>query len=245
MTRWIIGNWKMHKTRDQAVQFIAQLASAPEVKVALAVSYTLISPLRERGELVCQIGGQNISEYAEGAYTGEVSGAMLKDVGAEFTLVGHSERRHIFHETNEQVCAKFERCIVENIPVILCVGETQQDLEEGGAASRIEEQLTVFTSLIEHQLELVKIAYEPVWAIGTGVSAKSQEIAERHEHIRQYLAEAFSPEAAAKVPILYGGSVGSENVEEICQLANVDGVLVGTTSLDIEKFNALIAKVTV
>ena len=174
------------------------------------------------------IGAQNISAYNSGAYTGEVSAQMAKDVGAQFTLIGHSERRHIFGESNEQIAKKIQLATQNNLKVILCVGEKLE--EKAKYKSVIASQLKL--ALQNADLSNIIIAYEPVWAIGTGKVATIKDIIKVHDYIKGYLQKYFGTE----LPVLYGGSVKASNSKEILSLSQVDGVLVGGASLKAEEF---------
>ena len=174
------------------------------------------------------VGAQNISEYTTGAYTGEVSALMAKDMGASFTLIGHSERRNVFFETNEQIAKKVEVALKNNLKVILCVGEKLD--EKSKYKSVIAQQLK--TALKNVDLSNVIIAYEPVWAIGTGKVATLNDIKKVHSYIKDFTAKNFG----TSLPVLYGGSVKASNSGQILKLAEVDGVLVGGASLKANEF---------
>ena len=218
---------------------MASIDRVTEGDVRIACSYTLIQDLRERGESMgIRIGAQNVSQYYEGAYTGEVSMTQLKDVGAEFVLLGHSERRHQFHETVDVVTAKIERAVVESMPFVLCIGETQDERRQRLEESVWEQQLTSLESLTLDQLEGVMIAYEPVWAIGTGERAQLHAIESAHRSIRGMIKTMFAGDV--RIPILYGGSVSEENCDELLSSEEIDGVLVGSKSLDPGVFGSIV-----
>jgi len=249
MTRPIIiaGNWKMHKTIGETVQFVEALLPQVEnasCKVLIAPSFTAIAVAAAVavGSNV-SIGAQNMSDVDEGAFTGEVSARMLKDAGAEFVLLGHSERRMHFSETDEHINRKLKRAISENIPAILCIGESKQDREEGLSDQVLKAQLDkALDSLSENDLHTLTIAYEPVWAIGTGKTATPEIAQETHQSIRAHIAERFSSNLAERLPILYGGSVKPANITTILQQQDIDGALIGGASLDVESFTQMVMR---
>jgi len=224
MTRvkYIIGNWKMHKTREDAKAFLESLSiEGCQARVGLAVPYTAISAISG-----IMVGAQNVSEYTHGAYTGEISAEMLVELGATFTLIGHSERRTIYGESDEVCRQKLERAKEAGLLPIFCVGESEREREEGKTDEVVKRQLDGVSP------EGIVVAYEPVWAIGTGKTA-TPEIAETvHETIRSFL-------GSSDVSILYGGSVKPDNVAELMAQPNIDGALVGGASLDPETFSKL------
>jgi len=246
MKKLIIANWKMNKLRREAIHFISNLAGQNDVEVAILPPFLSIKEAKEQAlDKNIRIGSQNMSEHNHGAYTGEVSASMLKDVGCDFVLLGHSERRKIFLESNEVIGKKVERAVVENMPFVLCVGETLDEREQGETEEVISNMLTeALSSLIDKHWEHVTIAYEPVWAIGTGKVASEEIISEVHNLIREKLEE-LAGERAKDIRILYGGSVKSENIKEILSINNVDGALVGGASLEAITFNELISEVGV
>lgn len=182
------------------------------------------------------LGAQNIDWRESGAFTGEVSGQMAKDVGAEFVIVGHSERRSLFGETDENCAAKVSAAIAAGLKPILCVGETKAQRDAGEALQVVSRQLKA--ALSQTLLEHVVVAYEPVWAIGTGDTATPQQAAEVHDHIRQELSRLDADKAGA-VKILYGGSVNADNAASLFAMDNIDGALVGGASLKAKEFSAI------
>jgi triosephosphate isomerase len=242
MKKNIVANWKMHKTRQEGLSFLAALDHTEHVGVYIAPPFTLIQDMAEfvRGTSV-RIGAQNMSGHNSGAFTGEISVTMLKDVGASFVILGHSERRNIFLESDEEIAAKVERAVCENIPFILCVGEDREEKNADETQEVIKNQLvTAFSSLTEKHLKNAQIAYEPVWAIGTGDVATPQIVDEVHMFIQEVLSEMFSRETALRTPILYGGSVKPENFSALVELKSVSGALIGGASLDVKLFNQMI-----
>ena len=238
----LIGNWKMHKTRDEAEKFFAELRGSidcDDAGVGFAVPYTAIhaSFASVLGTKIA-IGSQSVSEHVSGAFTGEVSTAMLQDVGASFTLVGHSERRHVFGETDETVNRKLRRAQGDGMAAVLCVGETLEERERGEIRETIRRQLEM--GLAGEVDRDIIVAYEPVWAIGTGEVATPAVANEVHWFCREVLSERFGPGVGDQIPILYGGSVSPDNVEDLMKMPEVDGALVGGASLDAEKFGKIV-----
>lgn len=237
----IAGNWKMHKTIEEGKQFLSELIeSVREVghQVYLAVPFTAIQPLSElasNSNIV--IGAQNMNDASEGAFTGEIAGRMLTEAGARFVLLGHSERRYIFGEGSGFVNRKVKRAFADRLQPIVCVGETKHEREQGIAEEVLKNQLlNSLEGLTSEQMESAIVAYEPVWAIGTGLTATSKEAEEMHHFCRRLIAEKWGEATAEKVPILYGGSVKPENTRELLKQPNIDGVLVGGASLGFESF---------
>lgn len=246
MRKLIIANWKMNKLRRESLLFIQNLALQNEVEVAIAAPVLSISELKTlSGAKQIKIGAQTMSEYSHGAYTGEISASMLRDVGCDFVLLGHSERRKIFLESNEVITKKVERAVVENMPFVLCVGETLNERELGQTEEILSNMLEeALSSLIGPGYRLVTIAYEPVWAIGTGKVASKEIILQTHAFIKNKLKE-IAVDEAESIRILYGGSVESKNIKEILSIPNVDGALVGGASLEALSFNQLISEAVV
>lgn len=243
----IIGNWKMYKTIAEAKKFVHQLRLLlkPFQKAYLAVPYTSLYSLAEEvKDTSIVIGAQNLHQKKEGAFTGEISGWMLREAGAEFVLIGHSERRHLFRETNEIVHEKLLAAYSFSLRPIVCIGETKEDREAGQTEQVLEKQL--FESLGELTLEQLKhlvLAYEPVWAIGTGLTA-TPEIAETTQvFCRKLIEKKWGSEMAEYLPILYGGSVKVENSQSLLQQKNIDGLLIGGASLDVDSFSQIITKI--
>lgn len=242
----IIGNWKMHKTIDQAHQFVQQLLSSfhpheGEI-VGLAVPYTLIYPIVQdiKGSTLL-IGAQNMNDASEGAFTGEIAGAMLKDVGAQFVLLGHSERRHLYGETDAFINRKLKKAVEVGLQPILCVGETKNEYDAHATHAVIERQLSEgLKDLQAEQLQKLIIAYEPVWAIGNGESA-SPEIAQEVQHFcRQVVAKILTDEFAQQIVIQYGGSVNPSNARDLLVQPDVNGLLIGGASLSLESFRQIV-----
>ena len=242
MKGYLYANWKMHKTQREALNFLASIDRVEGKNVGIAAPATLLAPMAEHAtNLGISVGAQNMSEYSHGAYTGEISATQIADCGAKFVLIGHSERRHIFGETDEMIANKVDRAIVEGLPFVLCVGEKLEERDLGETEDVLKRQLkTAFEAVLENQIAEVIISYEPVWAIGTGKAATPQMAEETHEMIRNILVEIFSKEVSAKIPIIYGGSVKVSNIEALLSEPNIDGALVGGASLEASDFNQLI-----
>ncbi len=243
----IAGNWKMYKTIGEAVQFIQDLipkVKEASCKILIAPSFTVIASAATaaKGSNVL-IGGQNMSDVDEGAFTGEVSAWMLKDAGAQFVILGHSERRSHFKETDEHIHHKIKRAIVENIPPILCIGESEKERSMGQSEQVLKKQLDgALNGLKSEEFKDLVIAYEPVWAIGTGKTATPEIAQETHRMIRRHIAEYFSDSIAENLPILYGGSVKPANITSILLQPDIDGALIGGASLDVESFTQMVLR---
>lgn len=240
--RTVAGNWKMFKTQAEVKSFFASLGSElpPQVRTVIAAPYTLLaSCLSEAAahKIPVQIFAQNCHDKTEGAFTGEISAAMLKDIGVKGTLVGHSERRQLFGETNETAAARALSALQAGLDVIFCVGETLPERESGKTISVLRAQCQALINGLTSSPQLaprLEIAYEPVWAIGTGLTAVPAQISEAHLAIREFFAKFGPPK------VLYGGSVKPENFQEILSTPGVDGGLVGGASLKPDSFKMLI-----
>jgi len=236
---WVIGNWKMYKTARQATDFAEQLLpllEETEVQVCLAVPYTSIAPLAQfvKGTPLL-VGAQNMHDASEGAFTGEIAAIMLKEAGASFVLLGHSERRQIFRETDAMVEKKVLRALQDGLKPVLCVGETLEEREAGREEEVLRRQLEAALSGVPKEAAgQILVAYEPVWAIGTGKAATPRQAEKAHAVCRSILEEIFGKRKAAAIPLLYGGSVKPENAAELLAEKEIDGVLVGGASLDPE-----------
>lgn len=244
----LAGNWKMHLgPSDTEAFFEAFLARHPERGDATVIffppSLSLAAALRAAaGRSDVRFGVQNLYHEPAGAFTGEVSAPIARDAGAEFALVGHSERRHVFGETVPETARKTRAALEADLLPILCVGETLVERRDGRAHAVVTDQLAgVLDGLPQADIGALLIAYEPVWAIGTGETASPQDAADMHHHIRTDLVRRVGDEAAAKIPILYGGSVKPDNAAELLGADQVDGVLVGGASLKPHDFAAICA----
>lgn len=239
----VIGNWKMNKTQEQALEFARSLPPliAPNY---LAVPFTCLQLLCDLDIPMLKIGAQNVHPHQEGAFTGEISPPMVKSTGAQFVLVGHSERRHFFHESNEFVNKKIKACLLEDLVPVLCLGESAMDREEGHVEDVLKKQL--FESLFEvesQSFSKLMIAYEPIWAIGTGKPATAQAVQEVHFLLRKLIREKWGSSAAEAIFILYGGSVTADTMKNLIKQPDIDGVLVGGASLKVETYSQIIHSV--
>ena len=241
----IAGNWKMNMLPNEAIDFInglAPLVKDTENEVILCVPYTDIfySTLNAQGTNI-KIGAQNMHFEEKGAYTGEVSGKMLKSVGIEYVIIGHSERRQYFAETDETVNKKVKAAFENELKPIVCVGETLEEREQGKTADVITKQTRLaLEGLTNSQVENTIIAYEPIWAIGTGKTATSQDANESIKAIRQEISKNYGQQTAENVIIQYGGSVKSSNAKELFETSDIDGALVGGASLKIDEFSKIV-----
>lgn len=243
----IAGNWKMYKTVQEALDFIKTLApliQKSQATVYLAVSFTAIHPVAKLVEELkspIAIGAQNMNDASEGAFTGEVAARMLKEAGARFVILGHSERRHLFAEASAFINKKVKRALLEDIQPIVCVGETLQERESGQMEAVLKKQL--LESLQEVStgaFEKIILAYEPVWAIGTGKVASPEDAEQAHQFCREVITETWGAEAGSQTAILYGGSVKPENAADLLARPGINGLLVGGASLSPESFAAIV-----
>ncbi len=242
----IAGNWKMHKTGEQAVEFARRLKGlvrhAGDVEIMIAPSYTALAQTAEecRGSAIA-LGAQNLHWEPEGAYTGEISAGMIASTGCRFVIIGHSERRQYFGETDEAIHRKIEAATDAGLAPVVCIGETEAQRDAGDTFSVLDKQIeNGLGGLVPDRLRSMVIAYEPVWAIGTGKTATREQAQEVHAYLRQKLAGQFSPQFAQGLRILYGGSVKPSNIKELMAMPDIDGALVGGASLDAESFAQLV-----
>jgi triosephosphate isomerase len=243
----IAGNWKMYKLLDEAVQTALALkplaANANHCEVIIAPVFVHLKTLADRLEgSNIRVAAQNCAaEQKQSANTGEVSAEMLKDVGCSHVIIGHSERRQFYGETDESVAKKTRAALASGLRAIVCVGETLQEREAEKLFEVVERQLRDgLAGLTTAEMERIIIAYEPVWAIGTGKTATPEQAQEMHGFIRQKLAETYSKETAEATRILYGGSVKPENIKILMAQPDVDGALVGGASLEAESFAQIV-----
>lgn len=241
---FIIGNWKMNKTLSETRSFITELGCLihPRSQVGLAVPFTALAAASEAAaQTSLMIGAQNVSFYDNGPYTGEISCQMLKDAGAAFSLAGHSERRHLFHENDSLVNKKIEKMLEYNIKPVYCIGETLEEYQSGRTETVLQRQIIQgLKGFSPQQVEFIVIAYEPVWAIGTGKAATPDIVQKNHAFCRRVLAEEWGKDTADQVIIQYGGSVTPANAEELLKQPDVDGLLVGGASLALETFTKIV-----
>jgi triosephosphate isomerase len=239
---YIVGNWKMNGTRamlNEARAIDRAAARLPKVQVAVAPPATLIYRTREAVELI-GVGGQDCHTKDSGAFTGDISAPMLKDAGADFTLVGHSERRTLHGEADAIVRAKAEAALSAGLAVIVCVGETEAERDAGSAEAVVAEQIDGSAPQTAGAVDKLTLAYEPVWAIGTGRVPSVDDVAAMHKAIRAKLVAIYG-DAGAAVRILYGGSVKPDNAAELLSIRDVGGALVGGASLTAESFLAIVS----
>ena len=244
----LAANWKMHKSQAEARAFIAEfaplIARLSNVEVVIAPAFLSIGAAVDaaRGTKI-SIAGQDLYFERQGAFTGEVSADMLKDAGASHVIIGHSERRRLFGDTDDLVNKKLRAAITGGLTPIVCVGETLAEREAGDTLAVLDRQIKVgLDGLTGDELAALVVAYEPVWAIGTGKNATPAEAGEAHAHIRSRLRQWFGGAPADKCRILYGGSVKPDNIRELIGLPDVDGALVGGASLEVRSFAEIVTR---
>ncbi len=242
---FIAGNWKMNKTIAEAKTFIADVLPKikdTDVEVAICAPFTLLKDLKEvTKDTPVKIAAQNMHYEESGAFTGEIAPAMLKELEIDYVVIGHSERRQYFNETNETVNKKVLKALSVDIKPIMCIGESLEQREAGEEKNVVKKQvLEGLKDVSADDIAKVVIAYEPIWAIGTGKTASAEQANEIIAYIRQILAELYNTEQSEAVRIQYGGSVKPANVEEIMNQSDIDGALVGGASLKPEDFAALV-----
>jgi triosephosphate isomerase len=245
-TPFIAGNWKMHKTVEEAEEYIQALlprvSSVDGVDVAICVPFTALQAMVDstRGSRV-EVFAQNMHEATHGAFTGEVSAPMLTELDVHGVVLGHSERRQYFNETDKALSHKLARALESGLHPILCVGETEEERERGDTERKLRHQVQEgLERLTPEQIAQVTIAYEPIWAIGTGKVATPDQAQEAIAFVRALVGDK-APDAAPVVRVLYGGSVNGDNAPELLALPDVDGALVGGASLEAEPFAELVA----
>jgi len=242
----IAGNWKMYKDHKEAYAlakaFQERLADISTIRVVLCPPFTSlqgVSLALEGSSLL--LGAQDLHWEREGAFTGEISPLMLLSLGCRYVIIGHSERRHLFHESNKIVNLKLKAALKENLTPILCIGETLQEREKGKTEEVVEDQLKgAFVDLTLEEIGKLVLAYEPVWAIGTGKTATPKQANDVHLSIRRKLEGRYSQEMAKNITILYGGSVKPENAKDLLKEPHIDGALVGGASLDLDSFEKIV-----
>jgi len=246
----IAGNWKMYKTIPEAIELANGLKrelfkiDSQQIDIVLCPVFTALSEVAEvLAESNIQLGAQNMFWQEEGAFTGEISPLMLKDAGCQFVIIGHSERRQYFGETNESVNKKVKTALMHGLIPIVCVGETLSERESNQTFKVLENHIyNGLKDINKEDVEKVVIAYEPVWAIGTGRTATAAEAQEAHQYIRYLLIKIYNNDTAGNIRIQYGGSVKPENISELISQPDVDGALVGGASLKIESFVQIVKK---
>ena len=245
---FIAGNWKMFKTVHEAVVYVKEFRSLvkdiEDVEIVVAPTFTAVHACAEAARNTrVGIAAQNLHWEREGAFTGEISGPMIKEAGAEYVIIGHSERRTLFGETDETVNRKVRAAIAANLIPIACIGETLAEREAGATLSVLDRQIKAgFDGITGDQVGALVIAYEPVWAIGTGRTATAGQAQEAHAHIRQRLRQWFGGASADECHVICGGSVKPDNTKELIGQPDVDGALVGGASLDIKSFFEIVSR---
>ena len=239
------GNWKMNKTRDEALQFIYsvnnELPSSKKVESVICAPAILLRCLVKRQGNELRIGAQNMHYAENGAYTGEISPSMLETTGVSYVVLGHSERREMFNETDEAINKKIFAALNHDITPIVCCGETLEEREAGKVEEILGNQIRkAYANLTHEQVTKTIIAYEPIWAIGTGRTATPEVADETCGFVRSVIRDMFGANVAEEIRILYGGSVKPSNVEELMSKENIDGGLVGGASLEAESFLKLV-----
>src|SRR5467141_1258189 len=248
--RVIAGNWKMYKTladtRAFFSSFLPLVTGAKHCDIVVAPPFTAISAAVEaaKGSSIA-IAGQNVSWSKEGAFTGEVSAPMLAEAGCRYVIIGHSERRQLFRETDDNVAKKTLMALESGLTPIVCLGETQEERDAGLAKEVLSRQFNGGPgALTPDEFSRILMAYQPVWAIGTGRTATPEIAAEAHKIIRAEIAKSLTPALAASIRILYGGSVKPDNAKSLCCLEDIDGALVGGASLDPQSFAEIVHNAT-
>jgi triosephosphate isomerase len=242
----IAGNWKMFKTCEEAVQAAGQLAALTSdvtgTDVMIAPTYTSLALVSEKvkGSHV-KVGAQNLFWESQGAYTGEISAEMIVSAGCSHVIIGHSERRQYFKETDESVNKKIRAALGAKLAPVMCIGETESERNRDQTFSVLDKQVKMgLEGFLSEDLKSLIIAYEPVWAIGTGKTATSGQAQEVHHFLRDLLKKIFNKNLADSIRILYGGSVKPDNIVELMSMPDIDGALVGGASLDPETFSKIV-----
>ena len=247
-TPFIAANWKMYKTVHEAVVFAKEFRSMVKdmlgVEIVIAPPFTAVHAVAEASRnSPVGVAGQDLHWEREGAFTGAISAAMLKEAGAEYVIIGHSERRRLFHETDETVNRKLMAALAADITPIVCIGETLEEREANETLAVLDRQMKAgLDNLTGDQVGGLVIAYEPVWAIGTGRNATPRQAGEAHAHIRSRLRQWFGGDAGDHCHVIYGGSVKPDNIHELVLLPDVDGALVGGASLDVRAFFEIVSR---
>jgi triosephosphate isomerase len=247
-TRVVVGNWKMHGTRADARELARGIRDGLKrprgVEVAVCPPFTVIQTVAEMldGSSIA-VGAQNCHWEDKGAFTGEVAPPMLAELGCRLVLIGHSERRHLFRETDEEIARKVPACLAHGLTPLLCVGETAEERRQGLTFTVVEGQLrAAWGGRSAEEVARCLLAYEPVWAIGTGVNATAGQASEVHGYLRGLVSELWSKELAQGLRILYGGSVKPDNAAELTAAPDIDGLLVGGASLQAPSFITVVKK---
>ena len=244
----IAGNWKMYKTVGETVKYVKEFRDVvkgiSDVEIVIAPPFTALHVAADaaRNSNVC-VAAQDMYWEREGAFTGEISGPMIREAGAEYVIIGHSERRTLFGETDASVNRKLAAAFAAGLTPIVCIGETLDQRERGETFDVLDRQIKKgLEGVTAEQMSQLVVAYEPVWAIGTGRNATPGQAAEAHGHIRQRLRSWFGTEAAELCHVIYGGSVKVDNIRDLIAQDNVDGALVGGASLDVRGFAEIVSR---
>ncbi len=245
---FIAGNWKMFKTVHDTVVYVKEFRSlvkdVEDVEIVIAPPFTALHAAAEAARnSTIGVAAQNLHWERDGAFTGEISGPMIKEAGGEYVIIGHSERRTLFGETDQSVNRKIGAAIASGLVPIVCIGETLAEREGGETLSVLDRQIKAgFDGITGEQVGALVIAYEPVWAIGTGRTATAAQAQEAHAHIRQRLRQWFGAPAADECHVIYGGSVKPDNTKDLIAQPDVDGALVGGASLEIKSFFEIVSR---
>ncbi len=244
----IAGNWKMNKTVQESIDVAVGLKrkfyTFAEADIVICPPFTALSKVSDEIlDSSIMLGAQDIYWEEKGAFTGEISPGMLKDAGCRYVIVGHSERRHVLGETDEDVNKKLKAVLKHGMVPIMCIGEKLEERDSGMTLEVLEKQLTRgLRDIIKDDMLRIIIAYEPVWAIGTGRTATPQQAQEAHKFIRDLIGRTYSGDVSSKIRIQYGGSVKPENIAQLMAQEDVDGALVGGASLDVNSFTEIVQK---
>lgn len=241
----VIGNWKMYKTASESLDFartFVNMIQPTKVEMGLAVPFTSIAALAQvLSDSPVMVGAQNMNDAVEGAFTGEISASMLLDAGAQFVLIGHSERRHIFGEDNSFINRKVKHAFEAGLLPIVCIGETLQQRESNETSHVLRAQITeCLTGLSAEQVSNLVVAYEPIWAIGTGKTATPEQAQDAHAFCRNLIAKEWGTTSSNGISILYGGSVKPDNAGPLMKQSDIDGFLVGGASLNPKSFYEIV-----
>lgn len=247
MRRYLMaGNWKMNLKPSEAVDFAKKLASSitevdSDVDVMIAPTFTALAGVRDViKNSIIKLGAQNLNENESGAYTGEISADMLLDLGVEYVIIGHSERRHIYKESDDLINKKVKFALKKGLKPVLCIGELLEEREAGKTNEVVKTQVVNgLKDISENEMSKVVIAYEPVWAIGTGKVATPEMAEEVHAFVRGIITDLYNEKVAQDLTIQYGGSVKDDNVDGLMQKENIDGALVGGASLKVDSFTRI------
>jgi triosephosphate isomerase len=248
-TPFIAGNWKMYKTVAEAVKHVKELRGLvkdiADVEIVVAPAFPALHAAAEAARnSTVGVAAQDLHWEREGAFTGEVSGPMIREAGAEYVIVGHSERRTLFGETDATVNRKLAAAFAADLTPLVCIGETLDERERGETLQVLDRQITTgLDGVTSEQMARLVVAYEPVWAIGTGRQATPAQAGDAHGHIRQRLRQWFGADAAELCRVIYGGSVKPENIGDLIVQPDVDGALVGGASLDVRAFVDILSRI--